>query len=163
MTNTTAPSPLSLRGFLMLMLAGGLATIAFELYGEVISPLLGGSRLAPVPLAGSVFRAIAGFQSKEAAVLLHYIAGCIGYPLGFALVARPLWQKIMPGLPWYVVAVAFGVAQWVFALYIMAHLIAGQPAFLGFTKITWAALYGHVLYALVAIGITNHMTLARRP
>jgi hypothetical protein len=150
------------RGFLMLMLGGALATVAFELYGEVVSPSLGGSRLAPVPLAGSVFRAIAGYGSKEMAVLLHYIAGVIGYPLGFALVARPLWQKIAPRMPWWAVAVAFGCVQWVFALYIMAHLIAGQPPFLGFTGITWAALYGHILYAFVAIGVGHHYALSRR-
>ncbi|WP_107846260.1 hypothetical protein [Litoreibacter ponti] len=160
MTDTT-PHPLSLRGFLMLVLAGSAATIAFELYGEVISPLLGGSRLAPVPLAGSVFKALSGFQSREAANFLHYFAGCIGYPLGFALVARPLWQKFMPGLRWALVAVAFGIVQWVFALYVMAHLIAGQAPFLGFTGITWAALWGHILYALVAIGLTHHFLLKR--
>jgi hypothetical protein len=32
----------------------------------------------------------------------------------------------------------------------MAHLVAGNPAFLGFTGITWVALVGHVLFALVA-------------
>jgi hypothetical protein len=45
---------------------------------------------------------------------------------------------------------AYGVALWIFALYIMAHLIAGNPAFLGFTGITWVALAGHVLFAVVA-------------
>lgn len=157
----TSPSPLSPRGFLLVMLAGALATAAFEIYGQVISPTLGGSRLAPVPLAGSVWRAIAGFPSKEMAEVLHYTAGVIGYPLGFALVARPLWQKVLPQLPWYLVAVAFGIVQWIFALYFMAHLIGGQPAFLGFTGITWAALWGHIVYALVAIGVSNHFTLVR--
>lgn len=156
------PILLSIRGMLMLLLAGSAATIAFELYGEVISPLLGGSRLAPVPLAGAVFKALSGFQSREAANFLHYFAGCIAYPLGFALIARPLWLKIMPALPWALVAVAFGIVQWVFALYVMAHLIAGQPPFLGFTGITWAAFWGHILYALVAIGLTHHFLLARR-
>ncbi|WP_298360145.1 hypothetical protein [uncultured Litoreibacter sp.] len=160
MPDTT--SPLSPRGILMLMLAGALATTAFDIYGQVISPALGGSRLAPVPLAGSVWRAIAGFPSKEMAELLHYTAGVIGYPLGFALVARPLWQKIAPAVPWWAVAVAFGCAQWVFALYIMAHLVAGQPAFLDWTGITWAALWGHIVYALVAIGVSNHFALVRR-
>ncbi|MEP5761171.1 MAG: hypothetical protein ABJ327_18015 [Litoreibacter sp.] len=148
--------------FLTLMLAGALATCAFEIYGQVISPALGYSRLAPVPLAASVFKAIAGYGSKEMAELMHYTAGIIGYPVGFALVARPLWLKIAPRVPWYAVAVAFGVVQWVFALYVMAHLIAGQKAFLGFSGITWAALWGHIVYALVAIGVTHHFTLGRR-
>ncbi|MEM7644452.1 MAG: hypothetical protein AAF366_18290, partial [Pseudomonadota bacterium] len=39
---------------------------------------------------------------------------------------------------------------WIFALYVMAHLVAGMPAFLGFTGITWVALWGHVLFGVVA-------------
>ncbi|MCY4180817.1 MAG: hypothetical protein OXC60_20660 [Litoreibacter sp.] len=155
-------TPLSPRGLLTLILAGALATAAFDIYGQVISPALGGSRLAPVPLAGSVWRAIAGFQSREMAELLHYTAGLIGYPLGFALVARPIWKKVAPNVPSYLVAVAFGIVQWVFALYVMAHLVAGQAAFLNWTGITWAALYGHIVYALVAIGVSNHFVLRRR-
>ena len=38
-------------------------------------------------------------------------------------------------------------------MFIMAHLIAGLPAFLGFTGITWVALVGHVLFALVAAAV----------
>lgn len=44
----------------------------------------------------------------------------------------------------------YGIALWVFALYFMAHLVAGNPAFLGFTGITWVALAGHILFAVVA-------------
>ena len=150
------------RGFLTLVLAGAAATVAFEIYGEVISPSLGGSRLAPVPLAGQVWSTLAGYQSRTMANLLHYLAGIIGYPLGFALIARPLWHKFAPWLPWFAVAVLFGIIQWVFALYGMAHLIAGNKPFLGWTGITWAALWGHILYALIAIGITRHFILTRR-
>ena len=39
--------------------------------------------------------------------------------------------------------------MWIFALYIMAHLIAGLPPFLGFIPLTWASLVGHLLFALV--------------
>ena len=49
----------------------------------------------------------------------------------------------------------YGVLLWVFALYVMAHLIAGNPPFLGFTGITWVALVGHVLFALVAAAIVR--------
>ncbi|MEP3345643.1 MAG: hypothetical protein ABJN34_12390 [Litoreibacter sp.] len=153
---------LTASNILLLMMAGALATCAFELYGQVVSPTLGFSRLAPVPLAASVFKAIAGFSSKEMAEVLHYTAGIIGYPIGFAFVARPIWQKVAPQVPWYAVAVAFGTVQWVFALYVLAHLIGGQPAFLGFTGITYAALWGHIVYSLVAIGVTNHFMLSRR-
>ena len=34
-------------------------------------------------------------------------------------------------------------------LYVMAHLVAGNPAFLGFIQLTWVALVGHILFAWV--------------
>ncbi|WP_350334656.1 hypothetical protein [Coralliovum pocilloporae] len=153
-------SVLSLERLTIVLIAGAFGTIAFEIFGQAISPLLGGSRLAPVPLAASVFKAIAGFGSKPAAYMLHYLAGVLCYPLAFALIGRPLWKSIAPSVPWYVVAVAFGLFQWVFALYVMAHVIAGMPPFLNFAGITWAALYGHVIYALVAIGVSQHLSIS---
>ena len=59
------------------------------------------------------------------------------------------------GLHWLIPAIAYGVVLWVFALYVMAHLIAGNPAFLGFTGITWVALIGHVIFALVAAWVVE--------
>jgi hypothetical protein len=32
----------------------------------------------------------------------------------------------------------------------MAHLVAGNKPFLGWGGITWVALWGHIIYALVA-------------
>lgn len=155
----TKDSVWSLDRMFMIIIAGALGTVAFGIFGQGISPLMGGSNLAPVPLAGSVFKSIAGFGYKPAAYLLHYFAGVICYPLAFALIARPIWQKFAPILPWFVVAVMFGVIQWVFALYVMAHLVAGMPPFLKFSGITWAALYGHIIYALVAIGVSQYLTV----
>jgi hypothetical protein len=43
----------------------------------------------------------------------------------------------------------------------MAHLIAGNPAFLGFTGITWVALAGHVLFAVVAAEAVHAMETKR--
>jgi len=57
---------------------------------------------------------------------------------------------LAPSLSWVVPASLYGVLLWVFALYVMAHLVASNPAFLNFTGITWVALVGHVLFALVA-------------
>lgn len=133
-----------------LLAAGALATIAFDLYGQGISPLLGHSKLAPVPLATQTIQVLTGVRSPELGYILHMITGLLFYPLGWYLIARPVQQKIVPALPWIVTALVYGVVLWVFALYIMAHLIAGNPPFLGFTGITWVALAGHVLFALVA-------------
>lgn len=153
MPQTAAPATtlphLDLRTLVTMLVAGALATVAFDIYGQALSPMLGFASLAPVPLANSTLQAVFGAPYDPGANLLHYIAGMIAYPLGWMLIARPLAARMAPALPWWVAATAYGVALWIFALYIMAHLVAGLPAFLGFTGITWVALVGHVLYALV--------------
>lgn len=131
-----------------MLVAGALATIAFDLFGQAISPGLGFAALAPVPLANQVIQTLFGAAFTPGAHLLHYTAGLIAYPLGWMLIAAPIGDRI--GLPWWLAAGGYGVALWVFALYFMAHLIAGNPAFLAFTGITWVALLGHVLFALIA-------------
>lgn len=136
-----------------ILAAGALATIAFDSYGQAISPLIGGSRLAPVPLATQTIQVLTGLKSSELGYLLHAITGLVFYPLGWYLIARPIQQKIMPALPWLVTALVYGVVLWIFALYIMAHLVAGNPPFLGFIGITWVALAGHVLFAVIAAWI----------
>ncbi|MEM9010702.1 MAG: hypothetical protein AAGE18_05700 [Pseudomonadota bacterium] len=91
---------------------------------------------------------------------VHFVmVGLIAYPLGWILFARPAWLAVAPGLHWIVPGLVYGVALWVFALYFMAHLIAGNPPFLGFGNITWVALVGHVLFALTVAGIVE----ARHP
>lgn len=133
-----------------MLLAGAVATVAFDYFGQSLSPMLGFASLAPVPLANQVIQTLTGEPYIPAAHLLHYIAGMIAYPFGWMFIAEPLARRITPGLPWVLVAIIYGIGLWIFALYIMASLIAGQPAFLGFTGITWVALFGHVLFAVVA-------------
>ncbi|MGS4943917.1 hypothetical protein ACVDG3_00430 [Meridianimarinicoccus sp. RP-17] len=133
--------------------AGAVATIAFDFFGQSVSPGLGFANLAPVPLANQVIQTIFGSTWSPGAHFLHYFAGMVAYPLGWLLVAEPLARRFVPQLPWSAAAVAYGIGLWVFALYIMAHLIAGNPAFLGFTGITWVALVGHVLFAVVAAAV----------
>lgn len=130
--------------------AGALATVAFDFFGQSLSPGLGFANLAPVPLANQVIQVLTGAPWEPGANFLHYFAGMVAYPLGWILVAEPLRRSILPAFPWWAGMLAYGVALWIFALYIMAHLIAGNPAFLGFTGITWVALVGHVLFAVVA-------------
>lgn len=149
-TPASAPPRLDARSLVTMLVAGALATIAFDFYGQSLSPMLGFASLAPVPLANSAIEAVFGAAYEPGAHLLHYLAGLIAYPLGWMLIARPLAARIAPTLPWWITATLYGVALWVFALYVMAHLVAGLPAFLGFSDITWVALIGHVLFALVA-------------
>jgi hypothetical protein len=148
-----------------ILFAGAAATVAFDVFGQTISPMLKsvaspwlGAKLAPVPLAQAVLAKVTGIPGKELAALgipygLHTLTGLIAYPLGYLLVVRPLHQRVAPALPWVVPAAIYGAALWVFALYVMAHLIAGNAPFLGFGSITWVALWGHILFALVAAGV----------
>lgn len=141
------------RTALTLLTAGAFATIAFDTFGQSLSPLFGYAKLAPVGLAGATLQTTFGANPAGAAHLLHTLTGLIFYVVGYYAIARPVQRAVLPRLHWSVTAAAYGVALWVFALYFMAHLVAGMPAFLGFTGITWVALWGHVLYALVAAGI----------
>lgn len=154
-----------------ILFAGALATVAFDLFGQSISPLLKsiaspvlGAKLAPVPLATAVMAKVTGVPGKELASLglpyaLHILTGLIAYPLGWFLVVRPIWRRVAPALPWIIPAIAYGVALWVFALYIMASLVAGNAPFLGFGTITWVALIGHIVFAVVAAWVIQ----ARHP
>ena len=138
------------RTLFTLLSAGALATIAFDTFGQALSPLFGYAKLAPVGLAGATLKQVFGANPSGAAYLLHSLTGLIFYTLGYFLIARPVQRMVLPRLHWSLTAVAYGVALWIFALYFMAHLVAGMPAFLGFTGITWVALWGHIVFAVVA-------------
>ena len=143
--------------------AGALATIAFDAFGQGLSPLLGYAKLAPVGLANSTLKQVFGASPAGAAYLLHTVTGLVFYTLGYFVIARPVQRTVLPTLHWSLTAVAYGVVLWVFALFIMAHLVAGMPAFLGFTGITWVALWGHILFALVAAWVIEAHGLAFDP
>ena len=155
---------IDLRLLTTVVVAGAFAIIAFDLLGQFVSPLLKsvaspwlGAKLAPVPLANAVLAEVLGTPAKVIGGLgvghgLHVLTGLILYPLGYVLVARPL-SRFAPAAPWWAVGVAYGVALWVFALYFMAHLVAGNPPFLGWSGLTWVALWGHALFGLVVAAI----------
>lgn len=125
--------------------AGVAADLTWEVWARGITPFLVGGPLEPAALVQSVF----GFNNVLVAEIIHLVVGLVFYPLGYLFVARPLQRAILPGLPWYLTATGFGVGLWIFALYVMAHLLAGLPPFLGFIPLTWASLAGHVLFGLV--------------
>ena len=133
--------------------AGALATIAFDLFGQALSPLFGFAKLAPVGLAQGTVKAVFGAAPKGIGDLVHILTGLFVYSFGWALIVRPIQEAVLPSLPWIVTAVVYGVGLWVFALYGVAHLIAGNTPFLGFTGITWVALWGHILYAVVVAAV----------
>ncbi|NRB01883.1 MAG: hypothetical protein HRU30_01330 [Rhodobacteraceae bacterium] len=134
----------------IVLTAGAIATLSFDLFGQSLAPLFGYAKLAPVGLAGATLKKVFGANPSGAAHLLHVLTGVLAYAIGWFAIARPLQRAVLPNLPWLVTAVVYGVALWVFALYVMAHLVTGNKPFLGFTGITWVALWGHILYAVVA-------------
>jgi hypothetical protein len=124
--------------------AGVCADIAWEIWARAITPLLVGGPLEPAALVQSVF----GFNNILAAEVIHAIVGIVFYPIGFLFIARPLQRAILPNLPLSITAIGFGIGLWVFALFVMAHLFAGLPAFLGFVPLAWASLAGHIIFGL---------------
>lgn len=147
----TLANPFAAVSVVSMVLAGAAATVTFDLFGQALSPMAGFARLAPVGLADATLQAVFGGKVAGGGHLLHVIAGLLAYPLGWLLLA-PLAKRFAPRIPRYAVAVGYGVALWVFALFVMAYLVAGLPAFLGFTGITWIALIGHVVYAVALVG-----------
>ncbi len=149
--HSSAPSAVSPYNLLILLMGGVLATAAFDLFGQWLTPTLGFARLAPEPLAAQTLQTVFGpFEgAATGGAIVHWITGIVFYPVGYVFIARPIARAVMPGLPWIIVAIAYGLVLWVFALYVMAHLINGNPPFLAWTGITWVALIGHVVWAVV--------------
>lgn len=157
MTTLTNPS----RQIWTVLLAGGLATVAFDLFGQGLSPALGFAKLAPVGLATATLQTVFGSIPKGAGDIMHILTGLFVYTLGYLMVAKPIQQKVLPNLHWAITATVYGVGLWIFALYGVAHLVAGNKPFLGFTGITWVALWGHILYALVAVYVIERGPFAK--
>jgi hypothetical protein len=139
--------PLTAELVVTALLAGIAADVTWEFWARVITPFIPGvgGPLEPAALVQSVF----GLESRFVGELIHLIVGFAFYPLGYLFIARPIAQAVVPGLPWWLVAIGFGLGLWVFALYVMAHLIAGLPAFLGFIPLAWASCAGHIIFGLV--------------
>lgn len=127
-----------------ILLAGLASEVVWEIWARVITPLWVGGPLEPAALVQSVF----GLVGRTTAEIIHFLVGLLAYPFGYIFIAQPIARRLVPFLPWWIVALGFGVGLWVFALYIMAHVFAGLPPFLGFIPLAWASLIGHLLFGL---------------
>ncbi len=134
-----------------LLIVGIASVVIWEIWARLITPLIIGGPLEPAGLVQAVF----GLSDRTMAEAIHFATGLIAYPFGYIFIARPVAKAVLPGLPWWITALVYGAALWVFALYFMAHLAAGFPAFLGFQPIAWASLVGHLLFALAGGAIVN--------
>ncbi|WP_245943958.1 hypothetical protein [Acuticoccus kandeliae] len=133
------------------LVAGAAADLAWEVWARFITPILVGGPLQPAALVQTVF----GLSSWTLAEAIHIIVGVVFYPIGYLYVARPIARVVTPFLPWWAVGAGFGVGLWVFALYVMAHLIGGLPAFLGFIPLAWASLAGHIVFGLITAAVVR--------
>ena len=136
-----------------LALSGVAATIAFDFFGQVVSPALGFADLIPVSLAKLVIAKFIGVTTMSGAYVLHFLTGLLFYPLGYLFAARPVASAVAPGMPWWAVGTIYGAVIWLWAVYVMAYLVAGLPAFFGFSEFAWVALVGHVLFGWVAAAV----------
>ncbi|GAB5469081.1 MAG: hypothetical protein Kilf2KO_21110 [Rhodospirillales bacterium] len=134
-----------------LLLAGVASTITWEIWARIVTPAVIGGELSPAGLVQAVF----GFQNLLLAEAIHLLTGVIAYPLGYLLVARPLARSLLPSLHWSLLGLLYGVVLFVFALYVMAHLFAGFPAFIGWGNLAWMSLLGHLIFALVLAAVVQ--------
>jgi hypothetical protein len=152
--NKTSVFPQIQPGLLRTILFAGLAAdITWEIWARVITPLWVGGPLEPAGLIQSVF----GFNNRLLAEIIHAVVGIVFYPIGYLFIARPLQRMLLPQLPLLLTGIGFGIGLWVFALYVMAHLIAGFPPFLGFITLTWASLIGHILFGVVVAYVVRFL------
>lgn len=129
---------------LQALLAGLAGLLGWEVFAAVIGPIWVGQRLDPAGLVQAAF----GIASPVLAHVIHALIGIVVFPLVYALVVRPIAARVAPWAAWWLVGLAYGAVLWVAALYGVAHLLAGFPAFLGFGAMAWASLVGHLAYAL---------------
>ena len=94
-----------------------------------------------------------GVTTTVGAYALHYLTGLLFYPLGYLFAARPVASAVAPRMPWWAVGTIYGAVIWLWAVYVMAYLVAGLPVFFGFSEFAWVALVGHLLFGWVAAAV----------
>ena len=119
--------------------AGGVGLAVWEGFSRIVAPLWLGFALDPT---GLIEMSIG--LTGMAATLLHIFTGLVIFPAAYLLLVQPIVARLAPGMPWIAVALGYGAALWVFAMYGMASLLGGMPPFLGFSPIAWASLIGHL-------------------
>ena len=142
---------------MFMIIAGSVATVAFDVWGQAISPMLGFGNLSPDGLARSLLGKFGLPNGAPQGNFMHLVLiGLIAYPVGWLFIFRPIQERVLPNLGWFVASTIYGFGLWILAIGIIAWIALGQP-FLGFTTITWVALVGHVLYGIVSGWITDYL------
>lgn len=146
----------SFKPYLLLLVAGVIGVVVWEIVGNYIAPLIIGGKLSPIGLIISLFKNTIGINpGRDIAMVLHFFTGIVGYPVAY-LIATKVVRSFGP----VVDGLALGVGTWILALGIFAPL-AGFPFMLNFGNLTWMSLGGHVAYGLV-VTITYVVLLNRK-
>ena len=95
--------PLDRKVLIALGLSGIAALIAFDVFGQLLSPAAGFVELTPVALAELVIAKLFGVTTSGGAYVLHFLTGLLFYPVGYLFAARPVAQAFAPRTPWWVV------------------------------------------------------------
>lgn len=160
-TNSAALPAINLNTLALIGLSGAVGILVFDLWGQAIAPLLGLGNLSPVGLARGFLGAIGLPNSAAWGNFMHlFLVGVIAYPVGWLFIARPIISRVMPGMHWTIASVIYGIGLWVFAIGFIAW-VAGNPAFLGFSRTSWVALAGHVFYAIAAAATIQYLIRPR--
>ncbi|WP_422022541.1 hypothetical protein [Roseibium sp.] len=139
----------------LMFISGFFATIAFDFWGQVVSPGLGFANLSPHGLAQSLLGSLGLPSNAFAGYFVHfYLVGLIGYPVGWMYIFAPIWQRVIGNTHWLLPSAIYGFGLWVFAIGGITS-VAGLPFFLNFTGIVWVALVGHVLYGIVMVAVLD--------
>lgn len=139
----------------LMFVSGFFATLAFDFWGQIVSPGLGFANLSPHGLAQSLLGSLGLPNNAFAGYFVHfYLVGLIGYPVGWLFIFAPLWQRIVGTTHWLLPSAIYGFGLWIFAIGGITSL-AGLPFFLNFSGIVWVALVGHVLYGIVLVAMLN--------
>lgn len=160
MTPSTGPTqgrgafpPLDVQTLGMMFISGFVATNAFDLWGQVVSPAVGFANLSPHGLALSLLQSLGLPSNDFAGYFVHfYLVGLIGYPVGWLFIFAPAWRAARGETHWFAPSAIYGFGLWIFAIGGVTA-VAGLPFFLNFTSIAWVALVGHVLYGVVMVAV----------
>jgi hypothetical protein len=98
---TAAAPAVSVSTVGLMFISGFFATIAFDLWGQVISPGLGFANLSPHGLAQSLLASLGLPSNAFAGYFVHfYLVGLVGYPIGWMYVFAPIWQRVVGDTHW---------------------------------------------------------------
>jgi hypothetical protein len=142
---------------LLQTLAAGLAgLVLWEAFARLVAPLWIGFVLDPTGLLQMAF----GVSGAPAEVL-HLLIGLVAFPAGYVFLFGPALGRIGAAPHWVAPGLIWGAVLWVVAMYIVASLIGGAPAFMGFQPVAWASLVGHLLVGLGIAGAAAHLPALR--